>query len=215
MIRSRTAWPTEPPPSWTPKSPCTAFSSQIANCTGSGLVEAEPLALGGDELVAAASKVRSSRLPTRISAASPGRALAIANVIVEIASRTPSSERTGVRKRISRRRRGATRPPPALVRAVGIRPCSTRRGRHRRIAGRRQRRVDALEVLRGDVLVRRDHRVEHGRLRQHQPLHRLQRRRVLRLVRRRRTRCCRRPRAAGIAPFGYFGGFFSSVAFIM
>ena len=48
-----TAGPTEPPPSCVPKSPWTAFSSQIANWTGQRLVEPEALALGVDEQPAA------------------------------------------------------------------------------------------------------------------------------------------------------------------
>ena len=45
-----------------------------------------------------------------------------------------------------------------------------------------RRRVDALQSLRSDVLVRRDHRVERGCLGQHEPLHCLESGAVLRLV---------------------------------
>ncbi len=77
MIRSTTAGPTGPPPSWTPKSPCAAFSSQITNWIGTGL-SSPRRSRSASTSTWRSWKVRSSRLPTRISAASPGRALAIA-----------------------------------------------------------------------------------------------------------------------------------------
>ena len=104
-IRSVTAGPTGPPPSCVPKSPWIAFVSQIWNWTGSGL-SSPRRSRSASTSCCRASNVRSSLLPTRISAASPGRAEAIAYVIIEIATRTASSEMIGVRKRISRRRRG-------------------------------------------------------------------------------------------------------------
>ena len=71
---------------------------------------------------------------------SPGKAVAIANVIIAIASRTPISETKGARNRISRRR--WTRcPPPSVVQSVSSSPLDEVRTVESLIAD--ERRVDA------------------------------------------------------------------------
>ena len=154
--------------------------------------------------------VRSSRLPTRISAASPGSADAIANVITEIASRTAMQREDRASGSASADGGGGARvsPPPPFG-STGRSATGTRLGEVRPVEAlvAEQRRVDALQVLRRDVLVRR--RSSCGRRRpgsasgagpSSAP-------RVLRLVRRRERLVVGGLERPGSHRFGYFGGF--------
>ena len=98
--RTSTARPTEPPPSWVPKSPWSDLPEPDHVLHGKRLVEAELLARDRDEPVPLRRRQVVALARPAPRAASPGRASEIAKVMIEIASRTAISERIGVRKRI-------------------------------------------------------------------------------------------------------------------
>ena len=222
-IRVSTALPTEPPPSCTPEVALASPSRARSRTAPAAACRDRAPCASGRRARFRSSLVRSSRLPTRTSAASPGSASEITNVIIEITSSTPIERDDRGQEAHLQRAAGSRELPAAVVASVIVLAASVGPGAaHGGYAKygtvealvAEHRRVDALQVLRRDVLVGGDHRVVHRRLAQHQPLDRLQRGAYCASFADENARLYAAS-SGGIAPFGYFGGFLSSVAFIM